>query len=174
LAYWDGLIWGTDAEGNNLPYLDDVIGKLKREDSVRMTVLLTGQVQLADALATADVERFTQRYSRTYNIWHSHIGGRLLIFNFRRGPFQDKRLCLAAAHALDRQAIHHSVYYGQGVMNNQPYPEGNRWHMDGIRMLEYDPERAKALLKEAWAVGTERLGALQYHGGGFRTADIKT
>jgi ABC-type transport system substrate-binding protein len=174
LAYWDGLIWETDAEGNNLPYLDDIIGKPKREDSVRMTALLTGQVQLVDALATADVERFTQRYSRTYNIWHSHIGGRLLIFNFRRGPFQAKRLRLAAAHALDRQAIHHSVYYGQGAMNNQPYPEGNRWHMDGIRMLEYDPERAKALLKEARAVGTERLGALQYHGGGFRTAYIKT
>jgi peptide/nickel transport system substrate-binding protein len=58
-------------------------------------------------------------------------------------------------HAIDRQAIHHAVYYGQGAMANQPYPAGNPWHLEGIRSLEYDPDRAKALLKEARAVGTE-------------------
>jgi peptide/nickel transport system substrate-binding protein len=147
--------WETDAEGNNLPYLDEVIGKPKREDSVRLTALYTGQVHLIDSMANADVERFMQTQSSKYNIWQWHAGGRLLIFNFRRGPFQDKRLRTAAAHAIDREAIHHTVYYGNGSMNNQPYPKGNRWHMDGIRMLEYDPERAKSILKEARAIGTE-------------------
>ena len=40
-------------------------------------------------------------------------------------------------------------------MTDQPYPKGNVWHLEGIRSLEYDPERAKALLEEARAVGTE-------------------
>jgi peptide/nickel transport system substrate-binding protein len=147
--------WETDAEGHQLPYLDEIIGKPKREDSVRLTALRTGQVHLIDAMANADVERFKQSYGDTYNTWQWHFGGRLLIFNFRRGPFQDKRLRTAAAHAIDRQAIHHTVYYENGAMANQPYPEGNRWHLEGIRMLNYDPDRAKALLKEARAVGTE-------------------
>ena len=147
--------WETDAEGHNLPYLDEIIGKPKREDSVRLTALRTGQVQLIDSMANADVERFKRAYADEYNTWTWHAGGRLLVFNFRRGPFQDKRLRTAAAHAIDRNAIHHTVYYGNGSMNNQPYPKGNRWHLDGIRMLEYDPDRAKALLKEARAVGTE-------------------
>jgi peptide/nickel transport system substrate-binding protein len=47
------------------------------------------------------------------------------------------------------------VYYGQGAMTDQPYPKGNPWHLEGIRSLEYDPDRAKAILKEAGAVGTE-------------------
>ena len=72
-----------------------------------------------------------------------------MVFNFRRGPFQDKRLRIAAAHAIDRQALHHAVYYGQGAMADQPFPEGNPWHLEGIRSLEYDPDKAKALLKEA-------------------------
>ena len=38
--------WETDAEGNNLPYLDEIIGKPKREDSVRLTALRTGQIHL--------------------------------------------------------------------------------------------------------------------------------
>jgi peptide/nickel transport system substrate-binding protein len=40
-------------------------------------------------------------------------------------------------------------------MANQPFPEGNPWHLEGIRSLEYDPDKAKALLKEARGVGTE-------------------
>ena len=77
-----------------------------------------------------------------------------MTFNFRQGPFQDKRLRTAAAHAIDRQAIHNSVFYGQGAMLDQPYPRGNPWHLEGSRSLEYDLDKAKVLVKEARAVGT--------------------
>ena len=40
-------------------------------------------------------------------------------------------------------------------MSDQPYPHGNPWHLEGTRSLEYDPDKAKALLKEARAVGTQ-------------------
>ena len=147
--------WETDAEGHNLPYLDAIVAKPKREDSVRLTALLTGQVQLISNMAQADIERFKQRYSEKYQTWSWHYGNRFLVLNFRRGPFQDKRLRMAAAHAIDREAIHHTVYYGNGAMTDQPYPKGSQWHMDGVRMLEYDPEKAKSLIKQARAEGTE-------------------
>ena len=117
--------WETDAEGHNLPYLDEIIGKPKNENSVRLTALRTGQVQLINSMAQADVERFTKTYSDKYNIWQWHGGGNFVVFNFRRGPFQDKRLRIAAAHAIDRDAIHHTVYYGHGDILDQPYPRGN-------------------------------------------------
>jgi len=145
--------WETDADGNNLPYLDEIIGKPKKEDAVRLTALRTGQVQLIDAVAYADVERFQKSYADKYNIWQWHAGGIATVFNFRRGPFQDKRLRTAAAHAIDRQAIHNSVFYGQGDMLDQLYPRGDPWHLES-RSLEYDPDKAKALLKQARAVGT--------------------
>ncbi len=147
--------WETDAEGHNLPYLDEIVGKPKREDSVRLTALRTGQVQLIDSMANADVERFKQTQGGKYNIWQWHFGGIFMVFNFRRGPFQDKRLRTAAAHAIDRNAIHQAVFYGNGDMLDQPFPRGNPWHLEGIRSLEYDPDRAKAILKEARAAGTE-------------------
>ena len=146
--------WETDAEGNHLPYLDEIIGKPKKEDSVRLTALRTGQVHLIDSMAYADVERFKKSYGDKYNIWQWHFGGLFVVFNFRRGPFQDKRLRTAAAHAINRQAVHTAVFYGQGDMLDQPYPRGNLWHLEGSRSLEYDPDKAKTLLKEARAVGT--------------------
>jgi peptide/nickel transport system substrate-binding protein len=147
--------WETDAEGHSLPYLDEIIAKPKREDSVRLTALLTGQVNLIGNMAQADIDRFKKSHSEKYHIWSWHYGGRFLVFNFRRGPFQDKRLRTAAVHAVDRQAIHHAVYYGHGAMADQPYPKGDPWHMEGIRSLEYDPDKAKFLIKQADAVGTE-------------------
>src|SRR5215467_4463966 len=114
--------WETDAEGNSLPYLDEIVGKPKKEDSVRLTALRTGQVQLIDALAQADITPFKKAQSDKYQFWQWHFGGLFVVFNFRRGPFQDKRLRTAAAHAIDRQAIHNAVFYGQGDMLDQPYP----------------------------------------------------
>jgi peptide/nickel transport system substrate-binding protein len=147
--------WETDAEGHSLPYLDEIIVKPKSEDSVRLTALRTGQVQLINTMAQADIERFTKEHGAKYNTWRWHRGGNFVVFNFRRGVFQDKRLRTAGAHAIDRNALHQAVYYGHGHMADQPYPPGDPWHLEGIRSLEYDPDRAKALLKEARAVGTE-------------------
>jgi ABC-type transport system substrate-binding protein len=106
-------------------------------------------------MAQADIASFKATQGNNYNLWEWHGGGSFVVFNWRSGPFQDKRLRTAAAHAIDRNAIHHAVHYGHGAMANQPYPEGNQWYLEEIRSLEYDPERAKALLKEARAVGTE-------------------
>jgi peptide/nickel transport system substrate-binding protein len=146
--------WETDADGHQLPYLDEIVAKPKREDSVRLTALRTGQVQLIDDMAQADVERFTKEHGATYNTWRWHAGGNYIVFNWRRGVFQDKRLRTAAAHAIDRNALHQIVYYGQGEILDQCFPREDPWYLQEIRGLEYDPDRAKALLKEARAVGT--------------------
>jgi peptide/nickel transport system substrate-binding protein len=146
--------WESDAEGHSLPYLDELVAKPKREDSVRLTALRTGQVHFIDDMAQADVERFSKEHGAKYHLWPWHSGGTYIVFNWRRGVFQDKRLRTAAAHAIDRQAIHHMVYYGRGEILDQCYPLQDPWYLEGVRSLEYDPNKAKALLREARAVGT--------------------
>ena len=147
--------WETDAEGHSLPYLDEIIVKPKSEDSVRLTALRTGQVQLINTMAQADIERFMKEHGAKYNTWRWHRGGNFVVFNFRRGVFQDKRLRTAAAHAIDRQALHHAVYYGQGAMADQPYPRGQSLAPGGHPQPGVRSRQAKALLKEARAVGTQ-------------------
>jgi len=146
--------WETDAEGHTLPYLDEIIGKPKKEDSVRLAALRTGQINLVDNIAHLDVERFKKSHGTKFTTWDLHLGGVFVVFNFRQGPFQDQRLRTAAAHAIDRNAIHHSAFYSQGEMLDQPYPRGNPWYLEDSHSLAYDPDKAKALLKAAHAVGT--------------------
>jgi ABC-type transport system substrate-binding protein len=146
--------WETDGAGHNLPYLDAIIGKPKKEDAVRLAALRTGQINLIDHISYIDVERFKKSHGNQFTTWDLHLGGVFVVFNFRQGPFQDKRLRTAAAHAIDRNAIHHSAFYGRGEMLDQPYPRGTPWYLEDSRSLEYDPDKAKALLKAARAVGT--------------------
>src|SRR5262249_47403494 len=112
--------WEPDAEGNHLPYLDEIIGRPKKEDSVRLTALRTGQVHLIDNMAYADVERFKKSYGDKYHLWQWHFGGIFVVFNFRRGPFHDQPLPTPAAHAINRQAVHTAVFYGQGTCSTSP------------------------------------------------------
>ncbi len=148
--------WETDATGHNLPYLDEIIGRPKREDAVRLTALRAGEVTLIDHMAYASVDSFKKNYGDQFNIWPLHLGGVMAIYNWRQGPFQDKDLRIAASHAINLEAIHHAVFYGQARMTTQPYPPGNPWHMDeaGYSVLEYDPDKARSILKKK-AVGTE-------------------
>ena len=103
--------WETDSQGNNLPYLDEIIGRPKREDAVRLTALRAGEVNFIDHMAYANVEPFQKKYGNDYNIWPLHLGGVFVSFNWEKGPFQDKRLRQAASHAIDREALHLSLIH---------------------------------------------------------------
>ena len=65
-----------------------------------------------------------KEHGAKYNTWRWNVGGNYIVFNWRRGVFQDKRLRTAAAHAIDRQALHQAVYYGQGEILDQCFSRG--------------------------------------------------
>ncbi|MGQ4809674.1 Glutathione-binding protein GsiB [Candidatus Entotheonellaceae bacterium PAL068K] len=146
----------TDAEGNSLPYLDRIIGRPKKEDRVRLTALRTGEVDLIDNMAYADAGTFTQKYAGRFQTWDvPTLGTSYFIFNLDKGPFTDKRLRRAAAHATDHKAIKQVVFNGRGNSATGFYSPASPWYSAGIRPYpEYNPDKAKFLLRQAKAVGT--------------------
>jgi peptide/nickel transport system substrate-binding protein len=71
-----------------------------------------------------------------------------------KGPFADKRLRQAAAHAVDREAIKQAVFYGRGDIATSYYAPASPWHAPGTRPYpEHDPEKARFLLRQAKAEG---------------------
>jgi peptide/nickel transport system substrate-binding protein len=149
----------TDAEGNSLPYLDGIIGRPKKEDQVRLTALRAGEVDLIDNIAYTDATDFTKKYTGKFQTWEvPTLATSFLIFNLGKGPFTDKRLRLAAAHAVDHEAIKQAVFYGRGEIAKGVYASASPWYAAGAKPWpEYDPEKAKSILQKAQAVGTEVL-----------------
>ena len=150
----------TDADGNNLPYLDQIIGRPKKQDRVRLTALRSGEVELIDNMSYADAADFPKTYAGKFQTYDVPTWGTAFItFNLEKGPFADKNngktLRHAAAHATDHSAIHQAVYYGRGSVARTYYAKISPWYAEGAKSWpEYDPEKAKFLLQKAKAVGT--------------------
>ncbi|MFC8047211.1 ABC transporter substrate-binding protein [Nocardia sp. NPDC057353] len=69
-------------------------------------------------------------------------------------PFDDVRVRQAMRLAVDRQAMADALYYGYGEVGNDLYGKGAPFYHDRLPQRQYDPERARALLREA---GKENL-----------------
>jgi peptide/nickel transport system substrate-binding protein len=147
----------TDAEGNSLPYLAALLGRPKREDQVRLTSLRAGEVDLIDSMAYADAADFPTKYAGKFQTWDvPTLATSFILFNLEKGPFTDKQVRLAAAHAIDHEAIHEVVFYGRGEVARGFYAPASPWYSEGVTWWPpYDPDKARFLLRQARAVGTE-------------------
>lgn len=147
----------VDAAGHSLPYLDGIVGWPKPADQVRFIRLRSGQVDLIDTVAYADAKTFPTHYAEQFQTWAvATLGTSYIVFNLETGPFADKRVRQAAAHAIDHGAIKRVVFYGQGETATGFYAPASPWHAAGVRSWPaYDPDTARFLLQQAGAVGSE-------------------
>jgi ABC-type transport system substrate-binding protein len=106
--------------------------------------LRIGEVDLVDTMSYTDAASFAKRYAGKLQTWDvSTLGTSFLIFNLDKGPFTDKRLWQAAAHATDYNAIHDAVFYGRGKLPKgfmlRPAPGMLRRHSHGRHMIRIKP-----------------------------------
>ena len=142
--------WEKDADGKALPYLDELIGKPLADDTVRLTALRTGEVDVVDAVSYRDLPRFMEEWTEQFDTYLiKAIGTTWYCFNTQNPPFDDVRVRRAAALALDKQAILDKTLFGHGEIMNQYYPQASPWHLPGTTTREQDVEEAKRLLEEA-------------------------
>jgi microcin C transport system substrate-binding protein len=82
------------------------------------------------------------------------IGFQGMAINMRKPMFKDLKVRKALAHLLNRELLNEKYMYNQYFLQNSYYPdlyEGNQ--NPNAEMLLFDPDKARALLKEAgWIV----------------------
>ncbi|MBI0294903.1 ABC transporter substrate-binding protein [Streptomyces sp. PRKS01-29] len=75
---------------------------------------------------------------------------RVLDVNTAMKPFDDPAVLKALKYAVDRQALLDSEQFGHGSVDHQPFPPGYTGFDPSLgAVYRHDPERARALLKEA-------------------------
>ena len=81
-------------------------------------------------------------------------------FNMERPQFKDLAVRQALYHALDKQTIIDSLYYGLPKPTESYTPQQSFYYNPDLPKHEYDPEKAKALLDEAgWVPGADGIRA---------------
>ncbi|KAF0820491.1 MULTISPECIES: ABC transporter substrate-binding protein [unclassified Cytobacillus] len=142
------LVKNEDYWDEGLPKLDQVIFRVIPENSARLNALATGEVDLIDGVNFSDVGQIEgnpdlQTFERpSLNV--AYLG-----LTSTRGPLKDKKVRQALNYAVDKQALIDAFYAGAAEPAKNPMPSVVAGYNDDVKDYEYDPEKAKELLKEA-------------------------
>lgn len=154
---YDGY-WGKK------PVFTDVDIRFISNDAARVAALLSGEVDLIDAVPPTDVPRLSEtdgidvvsaasarvvylglsmRFDEAPEV--TDLDGKPLGEN----PFRDARVRKAVSHMIDRALLVDRILGGSGVPAGQLVPDVLGGHAERLDPDPYDPEKAKQLLAEA-------------------------
>lgn len=117
------------------------------EAASRIMALETGEVDVIQQIPAKELERL-EKTEGILVVKTPANGQRQFRFDCSKPPFDNKLVRLAVSSAINRQDIVDHVVRGLGVPSRGPLASVTWGHVD-LGTVPYDPEKAKALLKEA-------------------------
>ncbi len=128
--------------------LDRLIFSITPDASVRFARLEKNECQVMPFPNPADLKRIGENKDITL-MQKAGLNTGFLAFNTRKPPLDNVKVRQALTMAIDKTAIIHAVFQGSGTAAKNLLPPGV-WSADqDLKDYDYDPEKAKALLKEA-------------------------
>ncbi|MEA3471614.1 MAG: peptide-binding protein [Thermodesulfobacteriota bacterium] len=95
------------------------------------------------------------------------FGYTYLGYNLEKPLFQDRRVRQAITHAINKEEIIDGVLLGLGKVATGPFKPGTWPYNPDVKRYTYDPEKAKALLRDAGWTDTDGDGILDRNGNPF-------
>ncbi len=148
------LVRNEDYWDSGKPHVGEIFYRFLPDAASRVAALETGEVLLVgeSGVPGSDLARIAgspdlRIETRGYNYVAQNT---FFLFNLDKPVFQDVRVRRAIAHAIDRQFLVDSVWYGYGEVATGPFPKDlGDFYTPDVPVYEYDPAKAIALLDEA-------------------------
>jgi peptide/nickel transport system substrate-binding protein len=137
-GYWGGA-----------PALEAVVFRPITDANTRVAEMLSGGIDMMVEVPPDNLQEMAKDPS--FQI-HEQAGPHLwfLILNAKEGPFKDKRVRQAINYAINKEAIVDNILQGTAIVAAGPTPPAFAWaYNNDLTPYSYDPEKAKALIKEA-------------------------
>lgn len=141
--------WGTGQ-----PYLDKLIVRWWGDAASRTAALETGELSVgySNPVPAREIDRLV----KTGNIvldtrgYENSAWTVTVEFNQRRDNVKRREVRQAILHAIDRQFILNTIYFGRGKVAVSPiFSSNNLFFTDDVPHYDFDPEKAKQLLDQA-------------------------
>ena len=143
LAKWDGF---RDAKSIKLKR---VTFRFINDPAARVAALLAGDIDGVPRLDAPQALKQLQADKRFVVDVGSTAGKGIMTINNKKKPFDDVRVRRALMHAIDRKGFIDGVLEGLAKPIGSHFAPTDAGYVDLTGMYPYDPEKAKALLKEA-------------------------
>ncbi|HSL57942.1 MAG TPA: ABC transporter substrate-binding protein, partial [Acidimicrobiales bacterium] len=145
--------WRTDANGTQLPYLDELVFRPIPDEDSRLATVRSGDAQVGQTLRQSLVRQAQEASEagelQTFLAIGNNGGGS--IFNTLVPPVDDQRVRLGLAHALVQEDLV-DILGGTGITppQSQYFSPDSPWFSEAVDEAwpKYEPETAQALLQE--------------------------
>ncbi|MBU0584648.1 MAG: ABC transporter substrate-binding protein [Alphaproteobacteria bacterium] len=136
--YWDGA-----------PRLEAVIYRPITDANTRIAEMLSGGLDIMVEVPPDSLQQFrTDGQFVVQEQAGPHVW--FLILNTKEGPFANKAVRQAANYAINKTALVDNILQGTAEVAAGPTPPAFAWaYNEDLEPYAYDPDKAKALLKEA-------------------------
>jgi peptide/nickel transport system substrate-binding protein len=157
--------WRKDAQGNPQPYIQRYIWQLVENTETSLIQFRSGGLDAVGASAGnfSLLKREEKRGKFTIYNGGPAFGTRFISFNLNKGKNKGRPLVdpiksrwfntvafrQAVAHAINRQALINNLLRGLGEPQNSPIDVQSPYYLspkEGLKVYDYNPERAKELL----------------------------
>ncbi len=133
--------WRTDADGNELPYLDEVTFRPYVDGTTRANSLLSGETQMVLAASATDTLILEDAAADgSVKLVQSdkfpEVGFQIL--NVGKPPFDNRDARLAAAYAFDRQEFKEVRNQNMFTLASGPFGPGNMGYLEDAGYPDFD------------------------------------
>lgn len=131
-----------------VPYLDKVTFKISANTDAAFLELNAGTIDILPYLTDAQARQLPENYRLQAGSMNLIQG---MFLNNNKAPFDNKLVRQALCYGVDRQAVIDMVAGGRGnVIGTNMFPGFKKYYDASlVDVYQYDPEKAKQLLKEA-------------------------
>jgi peptide/nickel transport system substrate-binding protein len=144
---FDGY-WEKGADGQALPYLDQVMFKGIPDGTVRLTALKTGTLDIIDAPEPKDVPGLRAGKDLVFD-QVPRLGYDAIELNMANAPLDKLAVRQAFAYAVDSPAIAKNIYFDTVSPGQGPIAPGSWAYDASTNIFKRDPSKAKDLLTKA-------------------------
>ena len=128
--------------------IENLVYAITPDASVRLQKLRSNECQLIIYPDPADLEAI-RRHKDLELLSAPGLNVGYLALNVKKKPFDNKLVRQAFNHALNKKSYIQGVYLGNAQVAKNPLPPTLWSYNDKIKDYDYNPEKAKALLKKA-------------------------